>query len=392
MKTQLPRQMARKTTLAVFASMMLALAAAPEPARADAEIYKQTLQSTAWIVVEMPEGTSRGSGVLVDLENRLVITNFHVVGDQRDAHVFFPSMKDGRPIAERKFYLDKIEELSLKGRVIAVDRKRDLAIIQIPSVPEGVPAIEIAPESVSPGAEVHSLGNPGSTDVLWAYTSGRVRAVYRKQFRTGAGEHDFTVVETSSPINAGDSGGPVVNAQGQLVGISQAMDPKARLVSYCVDVTEIQGFLSEDWKPVPSPVTEVLNRAGLTFSQHASGPYYVEFTPEGTKKQTVFITRKTEYFGKAEVRKIWALAVPVKKSLTAEVAMALLNQNARTKMGAWTIERAANGDYLIIFCVKLDATATPDALKSAMEYVSKVSNAMQAKLTNGVLVAGTNDR
>jgi hypothetical protein len=43
---------------------------------------------------------------------------------------------------------------------------------------------------------------------------GHVRSVYKKQFRTGAGDHDFNVVETQSPINTGDSGGPVVNSAG----------------------------------------------------------------------------------------------------------------------------------------------------------------------------------
>ena len=69
---------------------------------------------------------------------------------------------------------------------------------------------------------------------------------------------------------------------------------------------------------------------------------------------------------KAEVRKLWALAVVSKKSLTAELAMKLLKQNARTKMGAWTIEQNANGDYLVIFCVKIDATASAEATTIAL--------------------------
>ena len=119
-----------------------------------------------------------------------------------------------------------------------VDKKRDLAIVELNTIPEDTPAIEIAETSIGPGEMVHSIGNPTAGGVLWTYTSGAVRSVYRKQFHTQAGEHEMRVVETQSPINPGDSGGPVVNTEGKLVAISQSLDPNARLMSYCVDVTE----------------------------------------------------------------------------------------------------------------------------------------------------------
>ncbi len=107
-------------------------------------------------------------------------------------------------------------------------------------------AIPLAVDSVGPGEEVQSIGNPGTTDALWVFTSGTVRSVYAKTFTTGAGEHKFLVVETQVPVNSGDSGGPLVNQKGELVAITQAISPKARLVSYSVDVSEVKAFL-----PVP---------------------------------------------------------------------------------------------------------------------------------------------
>lgn len=348
--------------------------------QADVAIYRQTLQSTAWVLAKNSEGTSSGTGVLVDSEKKLLLTNAHVVGDARAAVIFFPELKDGKPVVDRSHYLTNVRRLGVRGQVVAVDRKRDLALIELQKLPENVRAIEMVAESVSPGEEVDSIGNPGATDALWVFTSGTVRAVYKKQFRTGAGEHDFRVVETQSPINPGDSGGPVVNSQGELVAISQAISPKARLVSYFVDITEIKDFLASPWKPAPLPIADVLARTELTYTEHKTGHYEVKFGDDESDKQSVFITKDVEYYERADVRKIWSLALLSKEAPSAETMTKLLQQSARTKMGAWAVEKTEQGEYLVIFCVKIDATAAPDAIGSSMEYVAKLTRTMKKEL------------
>jgi serine protease Do len=64
--------------------------------------------------------------------------------------------------------------------------------------------------------------------------------------------------------------------------------------------------------------------------------------------------------------------------------MKLLQQSARTKIGAWTVEKSENGDYLVIYCCKVDATATPGALKSTMEYVAKLTSVTKKDLIPAV--------
>ena len=219
----------------------LCLVATGSQARADAENYSKTLASTAWIITSNADNeTSTGTGVLVDGEKRLVLTNAHVVGDSRSAVVFFPDVKDGRPEVKRKHYLDRVVKLAQPGKVVAIDRKRDLALIQLPKVPEQASAIELAEDSILPGSSVDMIGNPGGSDVLWVYTSGTVRSVYDKKFKSNHGQHDFRVVETQSPIKPGDSGGPVVNDEGKLIAIAQSFSPQSALVSYCVDINEIR--------------------------------------------------------------------------------------------------------------------------------------------------------
>lgn len=352
-----------------------------DPAHADEKVYQEALRSTTWVLSKNSEGTSSGTGVLVDAQQKLVVTNFHVVGDSRAAVIFFPDVEDGQPKVTRQHYLDNVKKLGVRGRVIAVDRKRDLALIQLDRIPDGAKAIELAPASIGPGEQVESVGNPGSTDALWVYTSGTVRSVYQKQFRTGAGEHNFKVVETQAPINSGDSGGPVLNSKGQLVAVAQAIAPNARLVSYCIDISEVKTFMASPYKLAPLPVTEVLTRAELKYTAHTTGHFEVQFDQENKEKQSVFVTKDIEYYDRADIRKVWSLAKAMKEAPSQEMMMKLLQQSARTKMGAWTVEQTPEGEYLVIYVVKLDATATPDVLKSAMEYVSKLTVAMKKELS-----------
>lgn len=381
-----------------FSRTLLALAAVAAslattlPAWADAKVYEEALQSTTWVLTKTAGKTSSGTGVLVDAEKKLVVTNFHVVGEARTAIIFFPAMENNKPIVARKHYVDNVRTLGIRGRVLGVDRKRDLALIQLDKLPEkGVKAIPLAAESSKPGEGVESVGNPGSSDALWVYTSGTVRSVYKKSFRTGAGDHEFFVVETQAPINTGDSGGPVVNAAGELVAISQAISPSARLVSYSVDVSEVKAFLTGPWKPAPLPVTDVLTAAELEFKQHTSGHYEISFEQDDKSKQSVFITKDLEYYEKADTRKIWALAATLKQAPKLEVAIKLLDQSGRTKLGSWSIEQTQTGEFLVIYLAKIDATASPDAVRSTMEYVAKLTTIMKKELNTDGKTVTTSD-
>jgi hypothetical protein len=343
-------------------------------ARADVEVYRKTLSSTAWVLAKSSGETSSGTGVLVDAEKKLLITNFHVVGEARTAVIFFPDMKDDKPIVTRQHYLTEVKKLGVRGRVIGVDRKRDLALVELDKIPEGITAVTLASTSIGPGEDVQSIGNPGTTDALWVYTSGTVRAVYEKTLTTASSEYSFQVVETQSPINAGDSGGPVVNNKGELVAISQAFSPKGRLVSYNIDISEVREFMASPFKPAPLPIVDVLKLAELEFRKHESGHLEVEFEQKDKVKQSVFITKDIEYYERADLRKVWSLAAVTTEAPTLDTTMRLLEQSSVTKLGAWSIERNSQGEYMYIYSVKLDATSSPEAVKSTMEYVAKLTS------------------
>lgn len=202
----------------------------------DEHVYAATVRSTVLVVT--PQAS--GSGVLVDQERRWIVTNQHVVEGHQEVKVFFPIENDGAIESELQYYHANRSQLEIAGRVIAVCTRRDLALIELVRVPSDVAAIPFG-ESAKPGQLLHSIGNPSASDALWVYTNGYVRANYFKTFN----ERRMQVVETSAPINPGDSGGPILNSRGQLVGISQSFHTEGRLVSNGVDICEVIWFVNK---------------------------------------------------------------------------------------------------------------------------------------------------
>jgi S1-C subfamily serine protease len=195
---------------------------------------------------------------LIDVDRRLVITNSHVViitDNFGQVHkdpvtVFFPAVQDGKVVAERDYYYVPRTQ-AYTGTVKYNDDVRDLAIVQLDALPGGVSALKLAKESSGPAETVHSIGNPGVSGALWVYTFGKVRSVYQHSWNSGpAGSANLKnlrakVVETNLAINPGDSGGPVVNDYGELVGVTQGYSANANQVSFAIDITEVHRVLAE---------------------------------------------------------------------------------------------------------------------------------------------------
>jgi hypothetical protein len=240
----------RPALLALTAASFPALAAAQEPA-GGAKIYRQAVPSVVWVHSARDRGLATGSGSLIDRDRRLVLTNYHVVEDNPRAKVFFPAFRDGLPVSERTYYLDRADRFAIPGRIVAVDKQADLALLQLDRLPDDVPAIPIAAASPAPGENVHAIGNTGKSGALWGYVKGTVRQVYRKKWkaqldRTRVLTFEARVIETDSPTNPGDSGGPLLNDRGELVGVTQGGAVNAQLVSTFVDVSEVKQLLNRE--------------------------------------------------------------------------------------------------------------------------------------------------
>jgi S1-C subfamily serine protease len=247
----------RHVLAAVCALALPALVAAQE------SVYKKAIKSTVWIVQPINrDGKSllrTGSGSVIDVKQKLILTNYHVVEDIADATVCFPLFdKQGKLIPEKDKYRAVLNEVGLKGRVIAKDATRDLAVIKLAAemhLPAGTPALRLGKEAPDPGTHVHSIGSPGISSALFNYTGGDVKSVGQKQWRAMRMPNDpnplqlsARVIETSSGTNKGDSGGPLMNDRAELVGVTQGVSfgPDANPVAYFIAVEEVRDMLKKN--------------------------------------------------------------------------------------------------------------------------------------------------
>jgi serine protease Do len=250
----------RTTTMAAAAVLVLSLMTTA--ARADDSLlYTKTLQATGWIYVP---GCGDGTCWVVDVEKRLVVTNKHVVGTKDDVEVMFPIFDDGRLVTAASEYLKLADKLMIKGKVIARDAKRDLALVQLEKLPEPVGVLPLAETSAKPHDAVLAIGNSGlagkpiEEGTLWKLRTGKIA---RKSFLVLHYNNVNQTVE-SSMVNSdlrtspGDSGGPVVNDQGELVGVTSGGN---NATSFAIDVSEVRVFLahalaSERRSPLSGPI------------------------------------------------------------------------------------------------------------------------------------------
>jgi S1-C subfamily serine protease len=276
------------------------------------KVYQRTVHGTVWILVQRPEGLASGTGSLIDKTHRLVITNYHVVGDSPKVFVFFPAFDStGKPISDKAHY----QQLMRTGRAIAArvlerDERRDLALLQLESVPASAHAIYLAREGAGPGQTVHCIGNAGRSGALWGYTSGTVRnsAYFKRwQVRLGSAVRVFEtrVVETQLPTNPGDSGGPLVNDHSELVAVTQGFAPDAQLMSLFIDVGEVKHFLREKQflakLPQPPPHTTPDETAYQTTSDKTDARVDVNKFREGKAARNLEFAKTLAEDGKVDI-------------------------------------------------------------------------------------------
>src|SRR4051794_28981000 len=101
------------------------------------EVYRRTADSTVWVLAA---GQGKGTGFLVDADKRLVVTCYHVVGENETCDIVFPWKVDGRVVAARRHYLEHMPQLqrqkvAVQGKVIRRSKEKDIALVEVPSLP-----------------------------------------------------------------------------------------------------------------------------------------------------------------------------------------------------------------------------------------------------------------
>jgi Do/DeqQ family serine protease len=158
--------------------------------------------------------TSLGSGVIIDGERGLILTNAHVI--QRSGLV--------------KVVLQ--DEREYEARIIGADPDSDLAVLKIESK-EKLPSIAMGnSDDLMIGETVIAIGNPfGFSHTV---TTGVISALNRSIRTDDRVFQDFIQIDAS--INPGNSGGPLLNINGELIGINTAIYAKAQGIGFAIPI------------------------------------------------------------------------------------------------------------------------------------------------------------
>ncbi len=175
------------------------------------QVVTQALPSVVLLFNSRTDGkTVFGAGLLLG-PNGLVLTNLHVVGDSKGlgAILYRPDLISYTPMdGGLDRFLFENQRHVIAAQIVRSDPTMDLALVRIEADTRGFPTPKFAKDLPRRGDPVLALGHPQET--VWSFTSGVVSALHH-----GAIQHD-------AAINPGSSGGPLLNARGEVIGINTA--------------------------------------------------------------------------------------------------------------------------------------------------------------------------
>jgi len=169
-------------------------------------LYEGVRNSIVLIEGDISGGTQQGSGFVYTFSGRtVVLTNYHVVQGTTGLSVTF---SDGN---------------GYSATVLGTDPYSDLAVLSVNAPASEFKPLDIVSSStLAVGESVIAIGNPYG--LVGSLTTGVVSALGRTITEDIAGDYAIAnIIQTSTPINPGNSGGPLLNAVGNVVGITTAI-------------------------------------------------------------------------------------------------------------------------------------------------------------------------
>ncbi|MSQ41489.1 MAG: trypsin-like serine protease [Dehalococcoidia bacterium] len=179
-------------------------AAATSPSLADvvADVRRSVVVITAVSSASHGRG-GEGTGLVVDQHGH-ILTNYHVVEGADDLMV--------------RFY----DGTTAVARLLGADQDNDLAVLQVLLQPQQLVPVRFADSSaVREGDSVFAIGNPFSFG--FTVTRGIVSGLGRESSSNSSGRAIRGVIQTDAAVNPGNSGGPLFNLRGEVVGVNNAI-------------------------------------------------------------------------------------------------------------------------------------------------------------------------
>ena len=170
---------------------------------ASSELLEKFKKSVVIIEAARAESTGTGSGIIISSDG-FIVTNHHVIeGASKIAVTFYG------------------EEKRLIATVVGYSERDDIAVIKV-EANDLLPAVFASSADCRIGDRVYAVGAPEGTDFGWTVTSGiisdplRELKIYASDYVL---EKKMYMLQTDTPVNPGNSGGPLINTRGEVVGI-----------------------------------------------------------------------------------------------------------------------------------------------------------------------------
>lgn len=196
------------------------------------EIYEQASPAVV-MVMGYADGGRKGSGGTGSIiqSDGLVLTNAHVVIEERTGKPFARLsvfLKPLRVTGESKSDLSRM----VRAKIVAYSQPLDLALLKLDSVTAPLSVVDVSESGrVRIGDRVVAIGHPEQGG-LWTLTTGVISAEV-DNFNGVKGKHVF---QTETGLNRGNSGGPLLDGEGRMVGVNTAI---ARVASDGLPITSI---------------------------------------------------------------------------------------------------------------------------------------------------------
>lgn len=161
------------------------------------EVYRKNIPAVVSISCTLSGGTATGTGVVFS-DGGYIVTNCHLVEDAQEITVL---LSDDR---------------SLIAQVVGADDVSDLAVLYIDA--EDLTAAEFGDsDALQVGDDVVAIGDPLGVELRGTMTDGIISAINRDITVEG---RSMTLIQTTAALNSGNSGGPLINRYGQVIGIN----------------------------------------------------------------------------------------------------------------------------------------------------------------------------
>ena len=242
------------------------------------DIYEENIPSVVSIATQTHTGSASGTGVVLTADG-YIATNAHVVENAVTATVM---LTDGR---------------ELEARLVGADSISDLAVLRVDAT--DLNPAEFGDSAVlRVGDSVAAIGDPLGVGLRGTLTNGIVSAINRD---VNVGGRTMTLIQTNAAINSGNSGGPLINCYGQVIGIitlkigDNASSAGVEGIGFAIPSSTVQQIVNQLMEQGYVSGRPSLGLTGVTLSSfyqsyfHLPSGYYIEEVLEGSPAQQVGI-------------------------------------------------------------------------------------------------------